>query len=257
MKAHFNNLLDQQKVKVQSLESQVSNAKLTYAEALRNLEQISDEIHQSRSRASQALSEVKLSQGHSPESNDSYDIRDDFKSLPSKLSSFASPVQMNLDDVEGYKSVSLDSNISPMSPSSLSEKSEKILNPSITQSHSSEWTEINLDVSSPEDEDIPYKKLDAPDKPKLTKQKTLPNPQIENEYSCIRSKMKLDASISNWISRSSVKQEASAVGGSKQALRRATKNTSDCLLILQAGDRVSTTSSGRPARKSKKSSLKA
>lgn len=77
----------------------------------------------------------------------------------------------------------------------------------MTQSHSSEWTEINLDNSSPED-DVPYKKLDIfSDKPKLTKQKTLPNPNMENEFSSIKSKMKLDSSISNWITRSSAKNE--------------------------------------------------
>lgn len=72
-------------------------------------------------------------------------------------------------------------------------------------SQSSEWTEINLDNSSPEED---YRKLDVEnEKPRLSRQKTLPNPKIENEYSSIKSKMKLDTSISNWISRSSAKSE--------------------------------------------------
>lgn len=45
MKAHFNLMLEQQKKRVSSLEKSVTDAKMTYAEALRNLEKISDEIH--------------------------------------------------------------------------------------------------------------------------------------------------------------------------------------------------------------------
>jgi cell division septum initiation protein DivIVA len=45
MKAQFNQLLEDQKKRVKSLEQQVGHAKMSYAEALRNLEQISDEIH--------------------------------------------------------------------------------------------------------------------------------------------------------------------------------------------------------------------
>lgn len=45
MKAHFNQVLEEQKLKVSALEKSVSDAKTTYAEALRNLERISDEIH--------------------------------------------------------------------------------------------------------------------------------------------------------------------------------------------------------------------
>ncbi|KAG8272119.1 SH3 domain-binding protein 5-like [Homalodisca vitripennis] len=45
MKAQFNQLLEEQKKKVKQLEIKVSSAKASYAEALHNLEQISDEIH--------------------------------------------------------------------------------------------------------------------------------------------------------------------------------------------------------------------
>ncbi|XP_049806052.1 uncharacterized protein LOC126248753 isoform X1 [Schistocerca nitens] len=48
MKAQFNQLLEEQKKRVKSLEKQVGQAKMNYAEALRNLEQISDEIHRTR-----------------------------------------------------------------------------------------------------------------------------------------------------------------------------------------------------------------
>ncbi|XP_017761541.1 PREDICTED: uncharacterized protein LOC108551785 isoform X2 [Eufriesea mexicana] len=48
MKAHFNQMLEEQKLRVSALESSVGEAKMTYAEALRNLEKISDEIHRTR-----------------------------------------------------------------------------------------------------------------------------------------------------------------------------------------------------------------
>ncbi|KAJ8955750.1 hypothetical protein NQ318_008622 [Aromia moschata] len=88
--------------------------------------------------------------------------------------------------------------------------------PSVAQSHSSEWTEINLDNSSPE-EDVPYTKLDGEiEKPKLTKQKTLPNPKLDHEFSSIKSKMKLDSSLSNWITRSSAKNEEMPFNNSRR-----------------------------------------
>lgn len=48
IKAHFNQMLEEQKLRVSALERSVGEAKMTYAEALRNLEKISDEIHRTR-----------------------------------------------------------------------------------------------------------------------------------------------------------------------------------------------------------------
>jgi hypothetical protein len=208
MKAHFNHLLEQQKSKVQHYESQVATAKLTYAEALRNLEQISDEIHQTRRKASLLPPPNKQRSQDSNESflDDAQELVDEYKSLPSNLGASASPVTSRMEEVEGYKNVRL--NGSPISP---------VENPSVAQSHSSEWTEINLDSSSPE-EDVPYRKLDGEDgdKPRLVKQKTLPNPKIDNELTSIKNKMKLDTNIANWISRSSAKNEDSALSSSRR-----------------------------------------
>ncbi|XP_012220612.2 uncharacterized protein [Linepithema humile] len=47
-KAHFNQMLEEQKMKVSALETSVGEAKASYAAALRNLEKISDEIHRTR-----------------------------------------------------------------------------------------------------------------------------------------------------------------------------------------------------------------
>lgn len=78
----------------------------------------------------------------------------------------------------------------------------------VPPSRSGEWTEISLNVSSPE-EDVPYSRLEngengrGEDKPRLVRQKTLPNPRIDHE--CSAAKAKLDSTISSWISRSSAK----------------------------------------------------
>lgn len=217
MKAHFNLLLEQQKLKVQSFESQVSNSKLTYAEALRNLEQISDEIHQTRSKASSIYNAISARKQDSVDSNESYaeDVQEfsgDYKSLPDNLDPSLSPVYSKLEEVEGYRNIVLPRSVSP------SEYSERAENPSVAPSRSSEWTEINLDVSSPEEDSgrqqSHVKEKDS--KPKLLKQKTLPNPSIENEFSAIKSRIKLDTNISNWISRSSAKTEAQCLSNSKK-----------------------------------------
>jgi len=50
MKAEFNKRMEEQKRRVQELEESVLKSKLSYADALHNLEEISDEIHQRRKR---------------------------------------------------------------------------------------------------------------------------------------------------------------------------------------------------------------
>ncbi|XP_074042564.1 uncharacterized protein [Leptinotarsa decemlineata] len=221
LKAHYNQLLEQQKSRVQSLESQVSSAKLTYADALRNLEQISDEIHLNRKKASSLVGSLSSGKQRSLDSNvsmldDAQELIEEYKSLPQKLGELSSPITSKLEDVEGYLNPIHSSNASNSSPISPLSNSGKLEIPSVTQSQSSEWTEINLDNSSPE-EDFPYRKLETEiTYPKLVKQNTMPIPKSENEFSAIKNKMKLDTSISNWISRSSAKNDELPVNGSRR-----------------------------------------
>ncbi|XP_029647008.1 uncharacterized protein LOC115220940 [Octopus sinensis] len=55
MKVKFNQVMDEQKHRVSRLETEVINTKSAYAEALRNLESISDEIHERRLEKSKHL----------------------------------------------------------------------------------------------------------------------------------------------------------------------------------------------------------
>lgn len=110
--------------------------------------------------------------------------------------------------------------ITHLYPHFISSCSDRVEHQSVTLSQSSEWTEINLDNSSPE-EDIPYRKLEISiEKPRLSRQKTLPNPKLENEYSSLKSKIKLDTSLSNWISRSSAKKDDPLLNISKYFFNR-------------------------------------
>ncbi|XP_044528909.1 SH3 domain-binding protein 5-like isoform X1 [Gracilinanus agilis] len=78
LKAQFNQILEEHKAKVTGLEQQVSQAKTRYSVALRNLEQISEQIHARRRGLPQApvhrrSSPVGAEAG--PESGDSGDTR--------------------------------------------------------------------------------------------------------------------------------------------------------------------------------------
>ncbi|KAJ8687351.1 hypothetical protein QAD02_023145 [Eretmocerus hayati] len=101
MKAHFNHALEEQKLRVSALERSVTDAKMTYAEALRNLERISDEIHKTRRYDCASGCKKKLENPKSPtsepsktnstgssttESPDSTDYTsDEYLRLPGKL----------------------------------------------------------------------------------------------------------------------------------------------------------------------------
>ncbi|XP_023246657.1 uncharacterized protein LOC106643558 [Copidosoma floridanum] len=71
MKAHFNQVLEEQKLKVSALEKSVADAKMTYAEALRNLERISDEIHRTRQCDSTNHFNKQVGNTKNPSSNSS------------------------------------------------------------------------------------------------------------------------------------------------------------------------------------------
>lgn len=121
MRAHFNQLFEQQKAKVQGLEAQVATSKLTYADALRNLEEISDEIHQNRKKASLVALTLANNKQRSLDSNvsmldDAEDLIEEYKCLPQNIGDIASPITCNMEEVEGYKNTNLSSNASPASP---------------------------------------------------------------------------------------------------------------------------------------------
>lgn len=172
------------------MESQVAAVKLTYAEALKNLEQISDEIHLKRRKSSVFYNQFdypSITKRISIDSNES--LLDDAQELVNSL-----PRRQHLEDDD-----TSDDKSTPLVETDVKMKFQG------SKSQSNEWIEISLDNSSPED-DIFDKRISNNHKP-LSRQQTLPNPCMENEFSSIKSKINLETTISNWISRSSAKAE--------------------------------------------------
>ncbi|XP_044739430.1 uncharacterized protein LOC123300844 isoform X2 [Chrysoperla carnea] len=327
MKAQFNQHLDLQKIKVQTLEKQVCNAKLTYAEALRHLEQISDEIHRNRKKSKANVyheidfkqkataqnykfdkftndannknrsnrysdpigsfpdypyvqepssgTSVFYNQTYIPESQSiekgfqfdknlqrtQRDIEklDEFKTLPSNISPKSSPIKVKNypEEVTGY--CNLPNSLNVKKTWNADDESLQRGGGGIPKSLTNEWTEINLDSSSPEDlasdskNDIPYERFDVsppqhepekviqtnntPKKRLLTKQMTLPATSSSSSAegrnsSSFKSKMKLDSNISNWISRSSAKNEDSSVYNSRPTSEKVKEIFSHGIMML-------------------------
>ncbi|CAK9817554.1 SH3 domain-binding protein 5-like [Anthophora quadrimaculata] len=311
MKAHFNQMLEEQKLRVSALERSVGEAKMTYAEALRNLEKISDEIHRTRkydgtddfdkpsgdtaeqgSMQTNAGTPTDSSVTGSPDSTDY--TSDEYLRLPDKMSpSTPCPVptrvdrepsseylglsNLNLSSTEPRKYIKRDRpksiattdtkhiitlNQTSYSTSRLSdlsnilspiEKNMKIQTPVDTTNNTNpvvqngeEWTEISLnnspdeiyyhnEVYSDEEDQIPYKPLPMDLSPEGN-EVTLSNEKKADvtRSPSIKSKSKLDGSLTNWITRSSAGGEASG-GSSANSSRR---QSLDMLWSAGTGERV-------------------
>ncbi|XP_057320894.1 SH3 domain-binding protein 5-like isoform X1 [Microplitis mediator] len=118
MKAQFHQALEKQKLRVSELERSVGEAKMTYAEALRNLEKISDEIHRTRQYDSADSKEKNSKHSNTkknPESSsessitgspDSTDYTsDEYLRLPDKISPTSS-ISTKVQDTTEYLGLS-------------------------------------------------------------------------------------------------------------------------------------------------------
>ncbi|GFW06334.1 SH3 domain-binding protein 5-like [Trichonephila clavipes] len=104
MKAQFNQLLEEQRKKVHHLEEKILKMKMSYADALHNLEEISDEIHEKRKSGNRneiegaesshlscdsiKLPYQKLNSSDSSSENmsmENLNVEDMYMSLPSKI----------------------------------------------------------------------------------------------------------------------------------------------------------------------------
>ncbi|KAL5277642.1 SH3BP5L family protein [Megaselia abdita] len=100
-RANYNGLLKVQREKIVNLESKVSESKMTYNEALKKLEQISEEIHkmrQDRKNYLNMLNEPSTQEREFPQKINSID---EYYDVPLKLSTKSSPIhQKSLDSHE-------------------------------------------------------------------------------------------------------------------------------------------------------------
>lgn len=110
-RANYNGVLKQQKVRIEDLEERVSCAKSAYNEALKRLEEISEEIHRMRKERegtvdkSPASAEANISGAASSGGDDPMDdvinrfncsainSTDEYRDFPQKLSLKSSPVR--------------------------------------------------------------------------------------------------------------------------------------------------------------------
>lgn len=112
-RANYNGLLKAQKQKINELESRVTEAKMTYNEALKNLEQISEDIHRQRQEQRDLLNDTLLpqlcavnnvaptAQNYQHFSCEELDTAEEYLQLPAKLSTQSSPVhQRRFDEHE-------------------------------------------------------------------------------------------------------------------------------------------------------------
>ncbi|XP_037820601.1 dentin sialophosphoprotein isoform X3 [Lucilia sericata] len=116
-RANYNGILKAQKEKINSLENRVAEAKMTYNEALKNLEQISEEIHRQRQQKQANLLnyETMLKQVEVENASSNYsspmgsgtsytqfpcdiDTADEYLEMPDKLSTNSSPVRQRHPD---------------------------------------------------------------------------------------------------------------------------------------------------------------
>ncbi|GAB0094561.1 uncharacterized protein DMENIID0001_098780 [Sergentomyia squamirostris] len=92
-RANYNGVLKMQKQRINDLEVKVSEAKMTYNEALKNLEMISEEIHKMR-KERQSL-ECGISSG----SCSQIDSMDEYLDFPSRIPTKLSPATIKVDNI--------------------------------------------------------------------------------------------------------------------------------------------------------------
>ncbi|XP_063710158.1 SH3 domain-binding protein 5-like isoform X2 [Culicoides brevitarsis] len=111
-RANCNGLLKAQKAKILEMESKILNAKMTYNEALKNLEEISEEIHRLREETKTKLEEydsskkplIAKNKENAPSLNDKQELSsqinstDEYLEFPPKLSLKSSPIKQQIMD---------------------------------------------------------------------------------------------------------------------------------------------------------------
>lgn len=104
-RANYNGLLKTQKERITSLESRVADAKMSYNDALKNLEQISEEIHRMRQEKRKCM-QIEQQTAETRAQDASIDATfpcriescDEYLDIPPKLSTKSSPIRQKYPD---------------------------------------------------------------------------------------------------------------------------------------------------------------
>ena len=222
-------MLKEQKQKVCELESKVSEAKLSYNEALKNLERISEEIHRMRKQKRVNSIDDDISSSSSNLNNEpKVDIGDEYLEFPPKLSMKASPIRQKKLDKHDCPHLLKDFP-NPMyarqTSSNSNDESDNDYKTDITNLSNEEieqWTEIRLSHSSSSsssgyspnnlviDDRSPAESLDSSSSDEYAHNKKIvtkvikieePPTQLDSEGN------KKSEGIVGWISKSGAKSE--------------------------------------------------
>jgi hypothetical protein len=147
--------LKEQKQKINDLEARVVEAKLTYNDALKNLEKISEEIHRMRREKRENSFDDDASSCSSNMNNEpKIDISEEFLDFPAKLSLKASPIRQKKLDKHDCPHLLKDlpsSLYARQTSSNSNDESDTDYKTDITNLSNEEieqWTEIRLSHSS-------------------------------------------------------------------------------------------------------------
>ncbi|XP_055913147.1 guanine nucleotide exchange factor rei-2 isoform X2 [Eupeodes corollae] len=170
-RANYNGLLKTQKERITSLESRVAEAKMSYNEALKNLEQISEEIHKMRQEKRKIMQIEKMA-AETPAQEvvtSPFPCRiescDEYLDIPPKLSTKSSPVRQKYPDqhdcphlLQDFESVlrfppastgygDIPKSSSDTLCSTIARQQLVTTSPIITNDDIEQWTEIRLSNS--------------------------------------------------------------------------------------------------------------
>ncbi|KAG4078194.1 hypothetical protein HA402_002246 [Bradysia odoriphaga] len=100
-RANYNGILKEQKKRIVELELKVSSAKASYNDALKNLEQISEEIHKMREERRLSNEMAENYDANDCIENSTSNFTDEYLDFPSKLSTKSSPIrQKNIEKLD-------------------------------------------------------------------------------------------------------------------------------------------------------------
>ncbi|XP_037047589.1 SH3 domain-binding protein 5 isoform X2 [Bradysia coprophila] len=100
-RANYNGILKEQKKRIVELELKVSNAKASYNDALKSLEQISEEIHKMREERRLSNEMAENYDANDCIENSTSNFTDEYLDFPSKLSTKSSPIrQKNIEKLD-------------------------------------------------------------------------------------------------------------------------------------------------------------
>lgn len=262
IRANYNGILKAQKKRIEELESKVSDAKMTYNDALKNLEQISEEIHKMReakrlscdAQASTVVATVEVPSNSCYNERHSSEINsiDEYLSFPPKLSTKSSPIRQQKIDQLNCPHLLKDFATYPRQGSSTDDSDQMAVSPNktdivsknkskfvlfevafykfqtnISSDDIEQWTEIRL--SNSESTSSGYSQHSAFDDrtpPDTSSSSSVSNPKVTCTVFHLpdnSTKKKDDEGLTNWITKSSLKNS-----GRRQSLD----------ILIDASDRV-------------------